>query len=382
MAVGGFPCQDRGVSHGVDAGPASGWEDLPGPGQRANRRLSIVLAVIVVLAVARPVARQLGERSGGQLTGLGTTQLTGLTPAPADLIIAADSAGPGRLTLAPHEAVIASNNAKITLHASGVVRDASAGTHRWAAPPGHQLLAFVLRFGAGENSYVPLTNLVVGVSVDGAAPRPLPVSSEDTNTAGQLFVVALRGAATRAELMLTSGGLTQRLDLRSGQPGRGNIAFLRHGVGRVLGAARGRTTATVTSAVTFAARLHIELEGAWMYFFLPLSSDRHTRPVFYIHPRDPGHVFLEPDLCYTSPDFTDARTCHVFRTTDVTVTPTGGRPVKGRVLVPGDERPIFEVPAGTTTGTITVSGSEAGAGFRMVITRKLVLPFRLQAERG
>jgi hypothetical protein len=288
---------------------------------------------------------------------------------------AVDAVHPAVLRAAPRDAVIGSNSTTITLENSGFVSDFVSGRDERSAPPGHVLLAFTLAFGAGENSLAPLKTLKVEVSIAGGAARRLALS-ENTSESGQLFVVALPSTSTPVELEVIDAGFTQGLSLVTGVPDPANISALRSYIQFQLVSGSGAAVAQVHSDGGFTAHLKVQLTSAQLYFFVPGSN---------AHPRSTRDEFLALGLCYQSADFVDSSTCFSFRATDVFVTPSGGPPISGRSVHIDDSSEVgnitvFEVPAGTTTGTIAIKGSESGDGFSMTITRPLFIPFHLKPQ--
>jgi hypothetical protein len=291
-------------------------------------------------------------------------------PAMADLLTPTDLTHPVILPRAPSTAVIGSNSTTVTLQGMGPVADFGSGIDEQSTPTGQKLLAFELAFGAGENLQASPGELVLGVSIGGLTPRQLPLDS-NTDERGQEFVVAVSPSVTSVDLVLTDGGITQRLSLLTGLPAPTNITLLQGPTRQQAVIGSGSATALVDAdGQQFTAHLSLQIFGAALGFFMPSTL---------AHPASTSDAFLVVGLCFTSADFVDTTTCYRFRATDLTVTPTGGEPIRAEYVPTLAGRvPVFEVPANFTIGTVTVAGSEAsGEGWSMAITQPYSYPLKL-----
>lgn len=287
-------------------------------------------------------------------------------------MLAVDSVMPARLRAAPRVAVMGSNSVTVALDNSAMVERYQYASVQHSAPRGQKLMAFQLSFSAGENSLAALSAVRLGVSVAGAMPRRVPLSDTSTTADGQLFIAAVPKATSALDLVLTADGYTQRLSLLTGAPAAANIALLRGVVRSQSASGSGKTVAHVQDEGSFTAHLRVTLTGASVYFFVPPS---------YAHPASPGDAYVAFDLCYRSRDFSDTTSCSPFGGTDVMVTPSGGRPVRATLIsVDGHRRPLYEMPAATTTGTINIAGSERSddGRFAMTIDQPIHIHFHLR----
>jgi hypothetical protein len=285
-------------------------------------------------------------------------------PADADTLSLTDTVHPSDLAPASPSAIIGSDTITLGLRGYGPVVDFGTGSAERSAPDGRQLFAFRLAFTGGENGFALLSQLDLGVAVGTAAPRPLHLPDKGVHLSGQLFVIAAPPTVPLF-LVLTEHGVTQRMSLRDGTPDRGNIAYLRtsHTVGAVPFAAMVPAVVTVAHRSS-AIRLYISLNYARMQFFVPGSG---------AHPRASDHAYLSLDFSYRLLRIPQN---HHFATTDVTLTPTGGSPVRAR-HVPGSAEPLFDVPADITGATITLTGSEIHPDYRLSFPRPIHFPLHL-----
>ncbi|MEO6702668.1 MAG: hypothetical protein ABI140_06665 [Jatrophihabitantaceae bacterium] len=347
--------------------------ELGGPAASPRRRpISWKVLISAVLALAALVAVGLAlQRSNATAHQAPNTKVPATPKSAPDVLVAAESTR-SLLRVAPRTAVMGGSNIKLTLRAFGPVADyTAAGIGERSAPAGQSLLGFRLAFDGGENDFVKLQSLKLGVSIAGRPPRQLPIAATSTDESGQLFVVAARSGTDPIDLVLTDAGITQRLSLRTGLPAATNIAFLRAPVRFHSASGSGTAVAQVSDGGDFTAHLSVQLSSAQFYYFVPRGLT---------HPSSPQDVFVHLDLCYRSADFTDSKTCHTFRNSDVIVTPTGHRPVRGQsITLDGYPVTMFEVPATFSTGTITIAGSEtSGDGFSMTISQPLTIRLNLR----
>ncbi|MCW2494786.1 hypothetical protein [Jatrophihabitans sp.] len=321
-------------------------------------------------------------RPSGTATSLRSAGFAAPIPPSAaeDALVATADTHPSALHALGAEAAMGSDHIKITLISSGPVTDYGVGTQERSAPPGQQLFAFRLAFGSGEHFEAAPATLTLGVSVNGAAPHQLPLAAI-TNTGSHLFVTALPGSASTATLVLHDGGITQRLDLRTGEPGSGNIDFLRHSTRLQLAPATATTQAQVKATKPVTTRLTIHLSGTETYFFVPIQDQlgRPVAPPTLGHPPSPHDVYLELSLCYMAPKALAVDACVTFGGAGVTVTPTGGTPVHLAKLG-RDEGELYDVPASMTRGTITFSGSDGSGPYRVTFPKPVTVPFELTPQ--
>lgn len=278
-----------------------------------------------------------------------------------DVLTALDLTDLGTLPAGDPGSVIGSASTTVHLLSYGTVTHYGHDDAERSVPSGRRLVGFALSFTAGEASSAAPQELHIGVSVDGAAVRPLPMAG--INVTGEGYVAAVPTAARSVDLVLTDEGVTQRLSLVDGMPASNNVAVLRRSYRFTQSRATGSAVARINNGGdTFTAHLTVQVYEAALAYFL-------TR--YGTHPSHPQDAFLVVDLCYSSSDFVDSTTCHSFRGTELTLTPDGGRPIRCR-NVSHDSRAemlVFEVPATFTTGTLTVAGAESsGDGWSMNVT--------------
>ena len=251
-----------------------------------------------------------------------------------------------------------------------------SGEGTLTAATGHKLLAFTV-----QGSASPYTGFAIGpgptwgVSIDGAAMRT-PSQSLGFDV-GVSYVVDVPRTARTADLVLVSQGVTQTLSLFTGKPGSANIAVLTR---------RNLYTTSTTEAdvpVVYAGYgqsaqvvVHVRSRGAFLgYWGHGLASSAH--------PLNPDHAYLEVPIVYTDPTAKDPTELFAFPSEMLTLTPTGGAPIKATDLAPGIPTlsgkifSVFEVPSTFTSGTVTVSGT---VHFDADTTATVSTPFTVEVD--
>jgi hypothetical protein len=135
-------------------------------------------------------------------------------PAEADALAMTDAVYPPDLVDPSGTSQIGSATFTVQLLAGGPVLTYGRGAAARSAGPGMQLYAFRLGFRLGENGFARLSGLHLGIAVGAGAPRRLRLPDLGAGPSGGLFVVAATPTAPLA-LVLTQGGATQRLPLRT-----------------------------------------------------------------------------------------------------------------------------------------------------------------------
>lgn len=294
---------------------------------------------------------------------------TTVRAAPADALVAVSGADLPGIEPAPTSARMGGAGATVVLTSVGDIRSYGSSAHARAAPAGRRLLAFELAIAPGEISVTPLAALSLGLSIDGRSPRQLPIAAPGVSRTGQWFVAAIPARARSADLVLRDAGLVQRLSLLTARPAAGNIDVLRR-PNLVSGSvAFGYTSAVVDDhGRRTAVRLAVNIGGAQLSFFTPQG----------IRPASVHDAFLTLDACLASDRFFDPLTCYPFHGTALTLRPDGGQPIRPQIVGSGSSRSgVFEVPAGFTSGVMTLQGTETGAdGWRLSVTRPFSFPIR------
>jgi hypothetical protein len=271
--------------------------------------------------------------------------------APGNALVAADL-GNQTLPDAPNSALMVALRGGVRLTKVGPIQRFGTGDTARSAPPGQRLIAFTYMSVPGQvaNNAPPPNQL--GVSVNGGPVRPLP-----TLKGAQAVVVAVP-ANGHADLVLTADGVRQTLALPSGAPGPGNLAVLRrNSIDATLAVNKpitikftrpgGATNLAGTVTVTHA------LLGYWT------DDGQH-------HASSGGKALLWMDFSFQAPHQAsatgiDAPLLHLK--------PTGGAPIVAKDVDPSNRVfAVFEVPAGFTKGTVTISGHESGNPAISVVT--------------
>jgi hypothetical protein len=290
------------------------------------------------------------KRPDGKTPPSGNADLTAPTP---------PAAGPNTLAAAPVTqpagtkpitAIIGAYSGGITITDIGRINRYGTGDNAHSAPAGQRLYAFKLGPAAANDGTVKELTASTTIVVDGAPGRSVPGT-----TAQQAVVIAVPSATKTLDVVLTDGGLTQTFSLLTGKPGAGNIVVLARSHRGDAVNEPGSTTFTYSAKVVFADKstgttqsANIQLNGATLAY---------QDPAYKIStPSGVDKAYLIPDLTYTGSHDNGP---YGLNTSLLTFTPTGGTaiPAKNVSSDPTTLRNVFEVPAGVTTGTITIGGT-------------------------
>jgi hypothetical protein len=283
------------------------------------------------------------------------------------------SAGIPALRPAPQGSVLGTYGITVKLEASGPIPFFGQDTAAHSAAPGQRLFAFVLDFFAGDAGNTPLHALDVGVSVDGATPRPLHLSDASLSV-NQYVVASVPKPASSIDLVLTDRGITQRMSLITGAARTGVIAvYRRHSLQGTVSTLGYAEAMVDEGSGPITTRLQITVSDARLGYYVNGRSQ---------HPSSVGTAFLWVDVCYQTLGLVNSTACFGFRGSDLRLTVPGRPPETARNL--GDESSsylVWEVPASFTSGVVTVTGSEVSADgrFRMTITKPFSFPVTFDA---
>jgi hypothetical protein len=239
-----------------------------------------------------------------------------------------------------------------------------SGAAARSAPDGQELLAFRITVEAGDIGSAPASGGLT-VSVAGGPARKV----ESMPDPSDYIILALPKSDT-ASLVLDDGGFKQTLSLPDGKAGPGNILVLarKHrfvAIGKTasvpVSLSNGSNSADVTYHATFAT--------ASLDFWVPRHPDRHpvsatdallSVDIDYTDPTHPGTFGWDPQLLK-------------LRLPNGTVLAARNIAAVNRIF------DVFEVPAGFTTGTLEVTGSEKVQGISLTVSRAAVFTISLAA---
>jgi hypothetical protein len=297
-------------------------------------------------------------------------------PAPFYAVVRVNGSDLPRLSPAPDTATIGSRNVQVTMRASGFVPYYGHDAHARSAPPGQRLLGFQLQIGQGEigslnDAEQPVR---IGLALDDGSTRALPLALGDmsTNEPKTRFVVAAVPADARtADLVVRDAGITQRLSILTGVPGKDNIAVLarpataRHGKATSTGRALAKVDASGRQSRT---RLTLLLSGAHLGYFSFYGPE---------HASAPDRALLGLDLYYQIPDdpCPGSACADMFGAKNLVLLPDGGAPIRAHEFTGHDVE--FDVPATFHSGTVIISGASRTWSGRIVT---LIRPYRVRVS--
>jgi hypothetical protein len=284
-------------------------------------------------------------RPDGKKARTGAAELTVPQPPPAEKdVLTTSDLGPTKAPKALANARMIGKSTGVALVSSGFVPRYGSGDGARSAPAGMQLLAFQVRDERGELDAATAADKLTLKLGPGRA-RPVPATESDDE-----YVIATVPAGRAPTLVLDEGGYRQTLALPAGKPGKDNLAVLTR---------RHRSTVvgkTVPVPVTISGAggslnltLTVSLRNAGLDFWLPRYADKH--------PTKPGDALLALDLSYTEPE--DPGQVFGFDPQLLKLKLPDGRTFSARNLASaGKVFDVFEVPAGFTSGTLQITGSE------------------------
>jgi hypothetical protein len=305
----------------------------------------------------------------------------GLTPPPppsadTDALVSADIGSQG-VPKAPNGAVMGSLTGGISLTNLGPVTRYGHGDDARSAPAGETLIAFKTAGAEGNDETSSDLSAKATVSIDGGAGRPLPARS------AAYYVLAVPTTAKKADLVLSDGGLSQSLSLLDGKPGAGNIAVLARQNRTVTSAATTPFTFTYAPEVEFSDGTGGTSQTATAQFTQADLSYVDDGSGTAVTASSPSTAILFINVHWTG---THDQGPFGFPASLVTFTPTGGTAVAAKdVGGASKDYLLFEVPAGLTTGTITISGSatlqyaDATGSYKESVPTAVTMPFSLPA---
>jgi hypothetical protein len=305
-------------------------------------------------------------RPDGRTARSGSTDLTVPQPPPAEKdVLTTSELGPTKKPTMLANARMIGKTTGVALVAAAVVTRYGGGDEARSAPAGEQLVAFQVRDESGAISESTAADALT-VSVSGGHGRAVPTTSSDED-----YVILAMPTAATATLVLVDAGYTQTLSLPAGKPGRNNLAVLTR---------RHRSTAIGKSAaipIRFSGvggsvdmTFNAKVDGAELDFWMPEHATSH--------PSKPGNALLFVDLYYSessSPGETFGFDPQVLK-----LKLPDGRTFSARNIAPaGKILDVFEVPAGFTTGTLGITGSEAVDGVTLSVTQTITFPVVIAA---
>jgi hypothetical protein len=295
-----------------------------------------------------------------------------------DALVSADI-GSQAVPAAPASAVMGSLTGGISLANLGPVTRYGKGDAARSAPSGQKLIAFKTAGAQGNDGDSTDLTSKATVIVDGGAAQALPART------AAYYVVAVPADAKTVALTLVDSGITQSLSLLDGKPGSGNIAVL----------ARKNRTVDVTATVPFTFTYSPEVgfaDGTGGTSQTATASFTHA-DLSYIQAdvdggtsvtaSSPSTAILFLELSYTG---TKDKGEYGFPASLVTFTPSGGAAVAAKNIAGATKDfLVFEVPAGLTTGTITIGGTatlnyaDATGTYKESVPTAVTMPFSLPA---
>ncbi len=290
------------------------------------------------------------KRPDGKSAPAGSGGLKAPSPPPADkdALVSADLTGQ-TVAKAPATAVMGSLSGGIALTNLGPVSRYGHGDDARTAPAGQKLIAFATTGAMGNDGTSADLSAQAAVSVDGGTGRPLPAK------AAADYVVAVPTTAKTVDLVLSDSGLTQSISLLDGKPGAGNIAVLARQNRELNSGATAAITFSYSPAVGFEDGTTGTSQTATATFSRATLSYTDDGGATAVTASSPGTAILHVGLSYSG---THDAGPFAFPAGLVTFTPTGSAAVPAKNTGTDDQvYLVFEVPAGVTTGTITIGGT-------------------------
>lgn len=297
---------------------------------------------------------------------------------PTDLIRAADLPLPG--VVVPTDGRLRGQYFTATVTGVAWPASLSVGAVPTQAPPGDRLLAFTLRLSEpGELAYAAGSATAAAVSLDVNGDQlSVPLTGiteqigdhsggEEPGTGTGTFAVSLPDNDHDVLLVVSQASFTQRFDLWTLKrlPPAPAILYRDPTASSVTASVRGSTELTITNPTTgFVTHAKVALTAATLGYFAPDGSGAN--------PAKPTEAFLSVTLQGTYTDSTHSYEDYLGGSpvpgTELTFTPAGGSPVEATTSPDqnaghqGLDNGFFNayywftVPAGVTTGTLTING--------------------------
>jgi hypothetical protein len=250
-------------------------------------------------------------------------------------------------------ATMVGKNESVTVVSAGVVPRYGSGDDARSAPDGQQLLAFRIATDDGDLGAPPASGGLT-VAVSGGQARAVPDAADPED-----YVILAMPASSTASLILNDGGFKQTLSLPAGKAGTTNIAVLarKH---RYVAIAKSAnvpihlSNGTNSANVTFRATV----TSAALDFWVPRHTDKH--------PTNTASALLSVDLSYKDPDsgtFGWDPELLKLHLPNGTVVAAQNIAAAKHIFI------VFQVPAGFTTGTLAIGGSEVSQGITLKVSK-------------
>jgi hypothetical protein len=260
----------------------------------------------------------------------------------------------------------------------GKISRYGTGDDARSAASGQQLYAFKLAGAAGNDGTVKDLSSSVTLSVDGAAGKTLPVPKT-----GQYIIVGVPTGAKTVDLVLTDSGIKQTLSLLDNKPGATNILVLARAHRTDTTAATVTVTLNYSTRVVFSDNVTAQTQTAAVA--LSGATLTYRDDTNAVSASSPANAFLIPDIVYTGSH--DGGPFGID-TALLTFTPTGGAAIPATNISkdPAKIRNVFEVPAGITTGTLTIGGtatetfSNGGGSYTLTVAAPMTIPITFAAN--
>ena len=284
-------------------------------------------------------------------------------PAARDLFAALPGSDVPGVAIASPRAIMGGLGLTVAVEAVGAIDHFGQDADQHSAPPGQRLIAFETVLSDGEQPTLEARQLTFGVRVDSGPVRPLPHAVLPFAVYGQWFVLAVPVGARAVDLVFTDDGITQSVSLLTGEPAPGNVTVLQRTdrVDSVVNAFD--ATAEIDDhGRVYRTTVTIEKDPAYLGFFGPQGQ----------HPAA-DRAYVQAHLCYR---LAGSAQCPTLRAADMVLTPSGGRPIRGRnagtATAPFD---VVEVPATFTVGDLSPAGTIAIApGVTMTLRTPVAVP--------
>jgi hypothetical protein len=243
--------------------------------------------------------------------------------------------------------MLADGGGVLTVTSAGLVPRFGFQDTARSAPAGQKIYAAEL------TTETPLAApMTAGISINGAVPFPIEIPS---SFSGALAVVVPANARS-VDLVVTGFDVDQRLSLVNGRAGKGNIAFLTRPTTHATLAVEHELPADYGDGVLH--MLRVTASEAEVFWF---SDDELA------HPFHPNQTLLSVQLTYHE---VGSETTFGFDAGNLTLTPTGGTPIRALNIADGRVETgrlvnVFVVPANYSTGMLTIGSSDDAYGVRI-----------------